>query len=81
MRWSNSKVWLRQLNVQIISARVNENNRWKRNAKKTTKQNKIKNMQTKKKQKHRSRMRNRSYSERVRAKWFCCLFKFSPINM
>ena len=42
MRWSNSKVWLRQLNVQIISARVNENNRWKRNAKKNnkTKQNK-----------------------------------------
>ena len=49
MRWSNSKVWLRQLNVQIISARVNENNRWKRNAKKTAKQNKIKNMQTNKK--------------------------------
>ena len=24
---------------------------------------------------------NRSYSERVRAKWFCCAFKFSPVNM
>ena len=52
MRWSNSKVWLRQLNVQIISARVNENNRWKRNAKKTAKQNKIKNMQTNKQKKN-----------------------------
>ena len=24
---------------------------------------------------------NRSHSERVRAKWFCCAFKFSPVNM
>ena len=24
---------------------------------------------------------NRSYSERVRAKWFCFAFNFSPVNM
>ena len=25
--------------------------------------------------------RNGSYSERMRAKLFCCAFKFSPVNM
>ena len=25
--------------------------------------------------------RNRSYSERVRAKSFCCAFRFSPVDM
>ena len=53
--------------MPIISARDNENNRWKRNGKK--KKNK------------KQGEGERSYSERVRAKWFCCAFKYSPINM
>ena len=39
---------------------------------KTTKENQTKTERSKE---------NRSYSERVRAKWFCCAFKFSPVNM
>ena len=35
MRWSNSKVQLRQEKMLIISTRDHENNSWKRNAKKT----------------------------------------------
>ena len=34
MRWSNSKVLLRQEKMSIISVEYNENDRWKRNAKK-----------------------------------------------
>ena len=34
MKWSNSEVQLRQYKMPIISVRYNENNRWKRNAKK-----------------------------------------------
>ena len=46
----------------IISVRDNENNRWKRNA-----ENKKANTEKNK--------GNKSYSESVRAKWFCCAFK------
>ena len=46
--------------MPIISVRDIENNKWKRNAKKQ-KNNKLK-------------QRQRNYSERVRAKWFCCAF-------
>ena len=42
MRWSNSKVKLRQEKKLIISVRDNGNNRWNRNAKKKTKKNKTK---------------------------------------
>ena len=49
----------------IISVRGNGNNRWKKCKKK---QNKTKN----KKQRHKRTKENRRYSERVRAKWFCC---------
>ena len=42
MRWSNSKVKLRQEKKLIISVRDNGNNRWNRNAKKKKKQTKAK---------------------------------------
>ena len=40
-----------------------------------------KEMQKTAKEKKQRSKGNRSYSERVRAKWFCCAFKFSPVNM
>ena len=48
--------------MPIISVNDNKNNRWKRNAEKNpTKTEKNKG--------------DKSYSERVRAKWLCCAFK------
>ena len=47
--------------MSIISDRGNENNRWKRKAEKKIKTEKNKG--------------DKSYSERVSAKWFCCAFK------
>ena len=50
----------------IISVRDNENNWWKRKGKKTkTEKNK----------------EDRSYSKRVRAKWFCCVFKLGFLQL
>ena len=34
----------------------------------------------KKKQRQKDARRGASYSESMRAKWFCCPFKFCPIN-
>ena len=48
--------------MRIISVIDNENNRWKRNEKKP--------IQTKTKK----NKEDGSYSEKVRAKWFCCAF-------
>ena len=60
MRWSNSKVKLRQEKKLIISVRDNGNNRWNRNAKKK---------KQKKKQKQRQKNNgDRSCNERGRAK-------------
>ena len=56
--------------MPIISVNDNKNNRWKRNAEKNpTKTEKNKG--------------DKSYSERVRAKWFCYAFMlgFLTINM
>ena len=51
--------------------RDNETNRWKRNAK-----------NNKRKQRKTERDKgNRSYSERVRAKWFCCAFKLGFLQL
>ena len=46
--------------MPIISVRDHENNIWKRNAKKKQRQERTRG--------------DRSYSKRVRAKWFCCAF-------
>ena len=51
--------------MRIVSVRDKENNRWKRKGKKDRK----------------GQWGDASYSEIVRAKWFCCAFKFSLINM
>ena len=51
----------------IISVRDNENNRWKRKEKKN---------KDRKKQR-----RGTSYSESVRAKWFCCTFKLGFVQL
>ena len=67
IRWSNSE-------MPIISVKDNKNNRWKRNAKTETKNKQIN------KQKKQNKV-DGSYSERVRDKWFCWAFKFSPTNM
>ena len=55
--------------MPIISVRDNENNRWKRNAK-TNKQTKTK-----------KNKGGRSYSERVRAKWFWSAFKLGFLRL
>ena len=57
--------------MPIISVRDNENNRWKR--KKKHKKNKQRQKTT--------RGEDRSYSERVRAKWFYCAFKLGFIQL
>ena len=58
--------------MQIISVRDKENNRWKRNT-------------HKKKKKIKGRKEqgggDRSYSERVRAKWFGCAFKLGFLQL
>ena len=56
--------------MAIISVIDNQNNRWKRNAKKTTKQNKKNNKKG-----------DRSYSERVKPKWFFCVFRFDFLQL
>ena len=57
--------------MPVISDRDNENNRWKRNTKK----------QTNKQIKTEKSKGERSYSQKVRAKWFMCAFKISPVNV
>ena len=55
--------------MPIINVRDNENNRWKRKEKK-------------KKNKDRKKQRSgASYSESVRAKWFCCAFKLGFVQL
>ena len=49
----------------IISVRDNENNRWKRKNKKNRKEQRS----------------DASYSESVRAKWFCCMFKLGFLQL
>ena len=58
--------------MPIISVRDNENNKWKRNAKQ---------QQQKKHQRQKVTRGDRSYSERVIAKWFCCAFKVSFLQL
>ena len=65
--------------MPIISVRDHENNRWKRNAKNKWKKTKTK--QNKKTNKDRKEQGNRSYSERARAKWFCCAFKLGFLQV
>ena len=60
--------------MPIISVRVNENNRWKRKAKKPQQTNK----QIQKKTRGDG---HRSYSESVKAKWFCCAFKLGFLQL
>ena len=53
----------------LISIRDNENSKWKRNARKS-------------KQKDKQRAKgNKSYSEKMRAKWFCCAFKLGSLQV
>ena len=61
--------------MPIISVRDNEN-RWIKNTKKKTKQTNKKN-----KQRQKRTRGDRSYSERVRAKWFCCAFKLGFLQL
>ena len=56
--------------MPIISVRDNENNSWKKNAKKKPKQTKT--------EKNKG---NGSYSERMKAKWFCCAFKLGFLQL
>ena len=62
----------------IVSVRDNENNRWKKNTKATTKNN---NNNNKNKQRQKRTRENRSCSESVRAKWFCCAFKLGFLQL
>ena len=61
--------------MPIISIRHNENNKSSINAKKTTTRT------TRKRQRQKRRSGDRSYSERVRAKWFCCAFKLGFLQL
>ena len=54
--------------MPIISVRDNENDRWKRNA-------------GKKKKKTKKNKGGKSYSERVRAKWFSCALKLGFLQL
>ena len=67
--------------MPIISVRDNENNRWKRNAKKNKLAGTITKNQTKKEKSEAEREGGRSYSERVRAKLFCCVFKLGFLQL
>ena len=53
--------------MPIISVEDNENKRWKRNANKKIKTEKNKG--------------DKSYSERMREKWFCCAFKLGFLQL
>ena len=59
--------------MPIISVRDNESNRWKRNKTTTT--------TTANKQRQERARGDRSYSERVRAKLFCCAFKLGFLQL
>ena len=50
----------------IINVRDDENNRWKRKGKKTDR---------------KTQRGGASYSESVRAKWFCCMFKLGFVQL
>ena len=52
--------------MPIISVKYNENNRWKRNAEKNPAE---------------KNKGYKSYNEKVRAKWFCCAFKLSFVQL
>ena len=63
--------------MPIIIVRGNENNRWKKKGKQ--KKNKQKDKEQKN-QRQKETREGRSYSERVRAKWFFVHLRFFPIN-
>ena len=68
--------------MPIISGRDNENNRWKRNSKTKKKaKTKTKTKAKKKQTKAEKNKGDRSYNERVRAKWFSCAFKFGFLQL
>ena len=58
--------------MPLISVIDNENNRGNRNAKKTT---------TEKTNKDRKEQGGKSYSERMRTKWFFCAFKLGFLQL
>ena len=58
--------------MPIMSVRDNEYSRWKINAK---------NNKTKKQAKTERSKGNKNYSERVRAKWFCCAFNLGFLQL
>ena len=58
--------------MPIIGVRDNENNRWKRNIKTKQKTNK---------QRLKWTRGDKSYSERVRTKSFCCAFKLGFLQL
>ena len=62
--------------MPIISVRDNKSNRWKRNKTTTTTTTTIAN-----KQRQKRARGDRSYSERVRAKLFCCAFKLGFLQL
>ena len=61
--------------MPTISARDNENNRWKRNAKTKNKR------KTNKQKRQKRTSMDRSYSARVKAKWFCCALKLGFLQL
>ena len=63
--------------MPLIRSRNNENNRWKRKQKK---QKEIKTENTKQGWEGGGGV-GRSYSERIRAKWFCCAFNLGYLKL
>ena len=57
--------------MSIVSARDHESNRWKRD------EEKLKKKQTRKEK----NKEDRSYSEAVKDKWFCCAFKLGFLQL
>ena len=58
-----------------ISVRDNENNRWKR------KKKNLKNEVKKTNNDRKKTKGEKNYSERVRAKWYCCAFKLDFLQL
>ena len=68
--------------MPIISLRDNENNRRKRNTKAKKQIKRKTNKQTNNKKRNTEEEKgDRSYSETVKAKWFCCTFKLGFLQL
>ena len=67
--------------MPINSIRDNENNRWNGNAKKRPQQQKNKQSWKRTRRAGEGGEEDTNYSEKMRAKWFCCAFKLDFLQL